>query len=248
MALTCLALMWSAGTVTELLENYTRHERDRDEIPSPEQWSVHGFSSFAAKVNAGGRGLLRAIMQLACAAVERGFAALRRGRLLQHGAHFARALAPFPPLIALAPLIDLNRNMGAASRRFDALRQAKKKTTSKKLTAEQASATKQAPPKKCADASSAAIAPTAPRVGSTKVSASGKKPFTAATATSTAAPETIASALDTTQRKGDVCRAEVTTGDGHAVTDDARTDEEHQVLQSFAHVHAERQHSGQQAP
>ncbi|KAE8998640.1 hypothetical protein PF011_g14968 [Phytophthora fragariae] len=209
--------MWSAGTVTELLENYTRHERDRDEIPSPEQqWSVHGFSSFAAKVNAGGRGLLRAIMQLACAAVERGFAALRRGRLLQHGAHFARALAPFPPLIALAPLIDLNRNMGVASRRFGALRQA--------------------------------IAPTAPRVGSTKVSASGKKPFTAATATSTAAPETIASALDTTQRKGDVCRAEVTTADGHAVTDDARTDEEHQVLQSFAHVHAERQHSGQQAP
>ncbi|KAE9299651.1 hypothetical protein PF001_g15335 [Phytophthora fragariae] len=125
---------------------------------------------------------------------------------------------------------------------------AKKKTTSKKRTAEQASATKQAPPKKCADASSAAIAPTAPRVGSTKVSASGKKPFTAATATSTAAPETIASALDTTQRKGDVCRAEVTTADGHAVTDDARTDEEHQVLQSFAHVHAERQHSGQQAP
>ncbi|GMF61856.1 unnamed protein product [Phytophthora fragariaefolia] len=48
----------------------------------------------------------------------------------------------------------------------------------------------------CAVASSAAIAPTATRVGSTKPSASGKKPFTAATATSTAAPESIASALD----------------------------------------------------
>ncbi|KAE9005182.1 hypothetical protein PR002_g16842 [Phytophthora rubi] len=123
---------------------------------------------------------------------------------------------------------------------------AKTKTTSKKRTAEQASATEQAPPKKCAGASSAAIAPTATRVGSTKASASGKKPFTAATATSTAAPKIIASALDTTQRKGDVCHAEATTADGHAVAGDARTDEEHQVLQSFAHVHAERQHSGQQ--
>ncbi|KAE8959882.1 hypothetical protein PR002_g30393 [Phytophthora rubi] len=46
---------------------------------------------------------------------------------------------------------------------------AKKKTTSKKRTAEQATATEQAP---------------------------GKKPFTAATATSTAAQEIIASALE----------------------------------------------------
>ncbi|GMF29760.1 unnamed protein product [Phytophthora fragariaefolia] len=100
------------------------------------------------------------------------------------------------PCAALSIRSSISLRAGDANQkpRVAGLR-AKKETTSKKRIAELASTTEQAPPKKRADASSAAIAPTATRVGSTKASASGKKPFTAATATSTAAPEIIASAL-----------------------------------------------------